>query len=317
MAGQVVSGLKGLSKVMKKFTSKEIKEFVSKPLFDEKVILNKDLSWPMISIVTPSYNQAEFLERTIFSVLNQNYPNLEYIIIDGGSTDGSMEIIKKYKKYLGYWVSEKDNGQADALNKGFRRASGEIFAWLNSDDLYLPAALHQMASAFRRDSGVDVLYGNMYRIDCNDYIISERRQTRFSPMGYLYGGFDLHQPSTFWSKDIFSVVGEINTERVFSMDADLFVRFVTVGAKFKFVRSFLSCFRIHPSSKTSTIPHIRKSEDARIRAAYLPFPYESLRAELIRMTVRLRRVLSYLIQGDIDWVVGRIRKRITKRALLD
>ncbi|MCL0037598.1 glycosyltransferase [Thermodesulfovibrionales bacterium] len=108
---------------MKKFTSKEIKDFVSKPLFNEEVVLNKDTSWPKVSIVTLSYNQAEFLERTIFSVLNQNYPNLEYIIIDGGSTDGSVEIIKKYEKYLAYWVSEKDKGQSDAINKGFQKST--------------------------------------------------------------------------------------------------------------------------------------------------------------------------------------------------
>ena len=114
-----------------------IKKFVSSQLFDEKIILNKDISWPKISIVTPSYNQGDFLEQTILSVLNQNYPNLEYIIIDGGSTDKSMEIIKKYEKYISYWISEKDNGQADAIKKGFRKSSGEIFAWINSDDNYL------------------------------------------------------------------------------------------------------------------------------------------------------------------------------------
>jgi glycosyltransferase involved in cell wall biosynthesis len=114
---------------MKDFTSQEINKFVSGPLFDENVILNKDTTYPKISIVTPSYNQAQFLERTILSVLNQNYPNLEFIIIDGGSADGSMKIIKKYEKLLAYWVSGKDKGQSHALNKGFSFATGDYIGW--------------------------------------------------------------------------------------------------------------------------------------------------------------------------------------------
>lgn len=111
-------------------------------------IYETKIEWPKISIVTPSYNQGEFIEETIRSVLLQNYPNLEYLVIDGGSTDKTLDILKKYAPWLYYWVSEKDQGQADAINKGFDKASGQILAYLNSDDLYLPGTLHTVATHF-------------------------------------------------------------------------------------------------------------------------------------------------------------------------
>lgn len=295
---------------MNKFSGEEIKEFVSATLFDEKVILEKDNSLPIISIVTPSFNQAQFLERTILSVLNQNYSNLEYIIIDGGSTDGSIDIIRKYEKYLSYWISEKDNGQADAINKGFQIASGDIFGWLNSDDLYLPETFYHVASSFKYHPTIDVIYGNTYWIDQWDCIISERRNTRFSSLGYLYGGLNLSQPSTFWKRNTFLAAKGLNTDFVFSMDTDLFFRFVIEGSELRFIRFFLSCFRVHPSSKTSNMQHISEAEDNRIRTAYLLYNYESFYAKFIRILAKLRRILFYIFQGDAFWLVGRIWKRL-------
>jgi glycosyltransferase involved in cell wall biosynthesis len=151
---------------------------------------------PRISVVTPSFNQAKFLEQTIDSVLSQGYPNLEYIIMDGGSTDESVDVIRRHEKHLAYWVSEKDKGAADAIARGFEKATGSILAYLNSDDLYLPDALHTIANVIS-DLAVDVAYGNLYWVNTNGKIIGEQRQTPFTTLGYLYGGSTLQQPSTF------------------------------------------------------------------------------------------------------------------------
>ena len=153
--------------------------------------------WPRITIVTPSYNQAEFLGETIRSVLLQGYPELEYIIVDGGSVDASVPIIQKYERWLSHWSSESDRGQADAIRKGFARATGAVSGWLNSDDLYLPGTLAHVAGRFSRQPSPAVVYGNLYRIDPQDRIIEEHRNTPFLRWGYLYGGWFLHQPSTF------------------------------------------------------------------------------------------------------------------------
>ena len=130
------------------------------------------MNLPKISIITPSFNQAHFLERTMLSVLSQNYPNLEYIIIDGGSTDGSVEIIKKYEDRLAHWVSEKDRGQSHALNKGFARATGDIIGWLNSDDLYCNDALMRVAKACLACPEDEAWYGGIYIADSEDRILN-------------------------------------------------------------------------------------------------------------------------------------------------
>ena len=139
-------------------------------------------TYPKITVITPSFNQAEFLERTIKSVLDQNYPNLEYIIMDGGSTDGSVEIIQKYEKYLKFWASEKDNGQSHAINKGLKIATGEWVSWQNSDDIYYPGAFKSAAVAAQTHPEVGLIIGDVNLIDEKDRLIRDMHYVWFSPI---------------------------------------------------------------------------------------------------------------------------------------
>jgi glycosyltransferase involved in cell wall biosynthesis len=263
---------------------------------------------PRISIVTPSYNQGRFIEQTIRSVIDQDYPNLEYVVIDGGSTDETVDIIRRYEKHLAYWVCEKDNGAADAIAKGFARATGEIFAYLNSDDLYSPGALQTIASVMR-DPKIDVAFGNMYWMDQDGKTIGERRQTRFTRLGYLFGGSDLMQPATFWRKDLYFKCGGIDPSYRFTFDTDLFFRFAVTGARFERVDNFLASFRIHPQSKSVNDEAICVAELQRLRQKYQPFPHKSLRARCVRLGTWAYRSMCYALQGDLLWLIGRIPDR--------
>ena len=294
---------------MKQYTSQEIKEFVSKPLFDEVVILNKKPSYPKISIVTPSYNQAKFLERTILSVLNQNYPNLEYIIIDGGSTDGSVEIIKKYEKHLTYWVSEKDKGQTHALNKGFLKSTGEILGWQNSDDIYLPGAFHTVAESFNRFKWADLIFGNTKRIDEQDNEIGELRFVPFSYLSLLYEGMMLNNQSAFWKRSFFFEIGMLDESFKFAMDYDFFERAGRKG-RLKFIRKFLGAFRIHSRSKTSTINHVCAEEIAIIRNRIGIDEQPAIKKAILKKLSLGRRMLLYLLQGDLRYVGKGFNKRV-------
>jgi glycosyltransferase involved in cell wall biosynthesis len=262
--------------------------------------------------VTPAFNRREYIAETIESVLDQNYPNLELIVVDGGSTDGTPEIIRRYEKHLAWWVSEKDNGPAEAIAKGFRRTTGTLHGSLMSDDLYLPGALHAVAEAFA-GGGIDVVYGNTYWVDGQGKRIGERRQTPFSPMGYLYGASDLQEPATFWTADLYRKAGGINPDYKFAFDMELFFRFVTNGGRFKHINRFLASFRIHPASKSSNEFDLCATEVNRLREAHLPFPFRSLRATAVRSMARARRTLWYFQQGDLLWLIGRIPDRLRSR----
>ncbi len=206
--------------------------------------------YPKISIVTPSYNQGQFLEQAILSVLNQNYANLEYIIIDGGSTDNSIEIIKKYEGRLAYWISEPDNGQSDAINKGFKITTGEILAWLNSDDVYMPGALLTVRWYFLKHPRADVVYGNQLDIDQSGNVFRATRSLGFSKLGLLSRAGSIPQPAAFFRKHVLEKVGYLDTELQYCMDYDFFLRIAFNKCKIVHVPKALAKFRYHSTSKT-------------------------------------------------------------------
>jgi glycosyltransferase involved in cell wall biosynthesis len=276
---------------LKKHNSKEIKEFISKPFFDEKIILDKNSEYPKISIITPSYNQAQFLEKTILSVLNQNYPNLEYVIIDGGSTDGSLEIIKKYEKYLSYWVSEKDKGQADAINKGFEKSSGEILAWLNSDDLYLINTLSKIKKTFMTNEEINFLYGHSLLINEEDNIIRSLYTVPQTYYSYIYDGGNIFQGTVFWKRDIFYKYGMLDKKLQTAMEYKLFDNFFK-NEKGYFLNDILAAYRLHKKAKSYQISNeIRTVELNNIRKIKSNI--------LLKIYYRVRRIFYYFVFGNL------------------
>jgi glycosyltransferase involved in cell wall biosynthesis len=224
--------------------------------------------YPKISLVMPSYNQAQFLEETIRSVLDQNYPNLEYIVIDGGSNDGSVEILQRYADQFTYWVSEPDQGQTDALNKGFSKATGDLFCWLCSDDLLEPRALHEVAEFFEQHPTARVVYGDTIWVNANNVPIRYRKELAFNRFIFLYEHNFIPQPSTFWRRDLHRQVGSLDPQFNASMDADLWLRFAEV-TELHHARKTWSRMRLHPEQKTQRLLAARRVEAKCLRQRYL------------------------------------------------
>lgn len=203
----------------------------------------------LVSIITPSFNQARYLEETIRSVLDQDHPQLEYIIVDGGSTDGSLEIIKKYADCLAWWVSEKDQGQTDAINKGFARAKGEVLAWLNSDDTYNPGAVSAALAFLQAHPEAGLVYGDTNFIDENGKILGAfpAAQTDYKRLrrGYVH----IPQQAAFFRADIWKQVAPLDPSFYFAMDYDLWVR-IASHAPILYTPQVWANFRLHSQGKT-------------------------------------------------------------------
>lgn len=209
------------------------------------------MSYPLIGIVTPSFNQAQYLPEAIESVLSQGYPNLEFIIIDGGSTDGSVDIIRKYERHLTYWISERDSGQSHALNKGFAKCAGDLVTWLNSDDILLPGALSQVAAACKRDPSCKWLGGNCFRMNADGRILKTIRGEGRCAILPKLGVLPVYGPSTFFSRELLRTSGGIDESFHYMMDTELWWRFYSMGVRYTHLNHYLWAFRLHEQAKTS------------------------------------------------------------------
>lgn len=205
---------------------------------------------PKISVITPSFNQSEFLERTILSVLDQNYPNLEYIIIDGGSTDGSVDIIQRYAHRLAYWVSEPDQGQTNAINKGLKIATGEWVAWQNSDDIFYPGSFASLAAASERYPDADLIIGDINLIDRYDKVLRDIRYVKPSYLAMLAEGMVLTNQAAFWRRRVHAKVGLLCESLHFAFDYEWFLR-LTMGHRGVHVNEILGGYRLHDATKTA------------------------------------------------------------------
>lgn len=251
------------------------------------------MNYPRISIITPSYNQGQFLEETILSIIGQNYPNLEYIILDGGSTDNSVEIIKKYEKNLTFWECKKDNGQADAINKGFSMATGDILGWLNSDDMYLPNTLLHISA--KLDINLpQLVFGNSICIKEGkpNMVWSADLSNRLKKKDFMNGS--LIQPSTFWTRKAWDMVGDLNDKMHFIFDLEWFNRAKSAGVKFIYTRKHLSIYRFHSFRKIFNKEKERLYEIASVYGQFRNENYETAFRHLADRQSKVRRVNSFI-----------------------
>lgn len=266
---------------------------------------------PLVSIVTPSYNQGIFIERTINSVLNQDYPNIEYWVIDGGSTDNTIDILKKYESDSRFnWLSEKDNGQTDAINKGLRLTTGQIQAFLNSDDLYLPQVISKVVNFFQEHISVHMVYGQCEFTDKDDNIIGvfgisqgsiNPNKNDFSRM--VYQGDSFPQPTTFWRKSVTEKIGLFNESLNYTMDYDFFLR-VSKEFNISYIDSVLAYYRLHADSKTVSQEKLHWQESLEVSIQYglrktdLWYWKRKIRHELFRL-------LPLPLQNNVKTILGR------------
>lgn len=258
-------------------------------------------SLPKLSIITPSYNQASFLDQTIRSVLDQNYPALEYIVMDGGSKDGSVDVIRQYEGKLFHWESVQDKGQVDAINKGLRLATGDWVGWQNSDDYYLPGAFHSFANAVRENPDAALIIADIILVDETGGTIRDLRYVRPTYQSVFAEGMVLANQAAFWRRSLHDKIGFLDQSYTCSFDYDWFLRILLEG-KAVHVREHWGCFRYHDAAKTSMLASRFAEENYVIRGKKEPSSFSIAYH-------RMRRVALTLGAGDIRYVARGLTRR--------
>lgn len=255
---------------------------------------------PLVSIVTPSYNQGRFIRQTIESVLSQDYENLEYIIVDGGSTDNTHEIVKEYQDKLTY-ISEKDNGQSDAINKGFKLAKGEIVAWLNSDDTYEPNCISRAVEEFEENKNLGLVYGDGYIIDENSQKLKIFEATQEFDLWTLINIWDyIMQPTTFFRAKFLKEVEYLNVDLNWCMDWDLWIKLALVS-EVKYVKEIFACSREYGDTKTSTGGDKRMDEITALMQKYS--------GKEKPLGVQLYRSSTLYTKYSYNWILRKLSSR--------
>lgn len=247
------------------------------------------------SIVTPSYNQAGFLRDTIESVLTQDEQDIEYIIMDGGSTDGSAEVIREYEPRLKYCCSRPDKGQADAINEGFSMSSGDVLGWINSDDMLMPGALNYVAEVFQENPEVRFMYGGCEIIDESGNHSKYLIEPYYNEKWQIYIRSCVPQPSAFWRRDLYFEVGGLDTSLHYAMDYDLWFKFCAVTSPFV-TKRILSRQRMHTNTKTLSEPAALERDKEQVRQRYFTLPPYSSR-QVRRIIWRMHRILKKGVTG--------------------
>lgn len=264
--------------------------------------------YPKLTIITPSYNQGAFLERTILSVLNQNYPNLEYIIVDGGSTDESVEVIKKYEKYLSWWVSEKDRGQVHAINKALERATGDYISFQNSDDVYFPGTFTRFGEAALKYP-VDILYGDLYMITPDDEVTEILKTTAYNFDCQILEGMQIHNQSLFFKRSLVEKYGVFDESYRFAFDYDFITRYTShKTTTTRKIDGLGGALRVHPDAKSSTIATVGKEEHVRVQKLYISTNASPGVNKIKYLWCRIRKIAYFILRFDIQYIRFRLSR---------